>query len=507
MFTDTWVPSAVTISQMFLKTLPGFPHVEYQKMLDLYEDLRMWYSGEKLIKFDVDVTSGKKVELYPLRINPLRATAEKHVTVLLGESGGSVDSGGLPIKVNVIGKTKRNKPRELELEKILSQTMLNSNMGSVLQHTAMESQYMGGSVYSVDWLPELKTVRLTPIHPREFLGEVYGRDNWRLKKAWIVKPIAYDEAVALGVDEGEYLPYWYTEYWTEDEYIIRVNLKVLEVNGVKLQGRNVFGVVPIVYIPHIRTTQFYGDSMITETVKGLIKEMNLRMADIGDAISEDAHSLTYIKNVKGSVQLKKVAGSLPVYDLGSRQSIGQGEPDPAMETLKKQSASATMIEWNERLIDAYRREVNHPAVADGEDEGSQRSSLTLTTRMWPLLSHVKLERQNFSDGFRSLLTIALKVMAIKGVNGITQEDLDINIFISWSPMIGKDREMLLQEIAIRREHDLGSQHHMLELLEDVRDIDDEITLINDELEQKAELIMKENAAKSSMSASNPKSKS
>ena len=74
-------------------------------------------------------------------------------------------------------------------------------------------------------------------------------------------------------------------------------------------------------------------------------------------------------------------------------------------------------------------------------------------------------------------------------------------------MIGKDREMLLQEIAIRREHDLGSQHHMLELLEDVRDIDDEITLINDELEQKAELIMKENAAKSSMSAPKPKSKS
>jgi len=139
---------------------------------------------------------------------------------------------------------------------------------------------------------------------------------------------------------------------------------------------------------------------------------------------------------------------------------------------------------------AYRREVNHPAVADGEDEGSQRSALTLTTRMWPMLSHVKLERQNYSDGFRALFNIALKMMAIKNLNEIKESDTDVNIFVSWSPMLGKDRELLLQEIAIRREHDLGSQTHMIELLEDVQDVDDEIKEINDEKKAKAEMEMK-----------------
>ena len=496
MFTSPWLTLAP--SPFLLQNLPDFPYLEYQNRQEIYAELNDWYSGDKLVKFDIDQATGRRVELYPLRINPLKSTAEKHITILLGESMGAVESGGLPIKLNVIGKTTRNKAREKELEKILSQVLLDSNLGAALQQTATESQYLGGSVYCVDWIPADSRIGISTIKPQEFIGVVYGRDNWRLRNAWIVRPISYEEAVSLGVDHGEHTPYWYTEHWTEDEYAIRVNEVVLKVGGISLEGKNVFGVVPIVYIPHIRTNGFYGESMITDTVKGLIKEMNLRMADIGDAIAEDSHSLTYIKNVRGAVQVKKVGGVLTVYDLGSRQSIGTSEPDPAMESLQRQSASTPMIDFSDSLMKAYRREVNHPAVADGEDEGSQRSALTLTTRMWPLLSHVKMERQNYTDGFRVLLGIALKMMAVKNIAGITEADTDMNIFISWSPMLAKDRELLLQEIAIRREHSVGSQQHMIELLEDVQDVDEEIAMIHAEEKSKAEM----NIAKKSTEQNN-----
>ncbi len=478
MFSISW-PNQ-TPPSFLIQHLPGFPYRAYLNRQEIYEELNEWYSGFKLIKFDVDATTGRRVELYPLRINPLKSTAEKHVTILLGESMGAVESGGLPIRLNVVGKKVRNKAREKELEKIISQVLLNSNLGATLQQTATESQYLGGSVYCVDWIPTEGKIRISTIKTQEFIGEIYGADNWRLRNAWIVRAISYDEAKSLGVDRGEYSPYWYSEHWTEEEYSIRVNDVVLKVGDVPLEGKNVFGIVPIVYIPHIRTNGFYGDSMITDTVKGIIKELNLRMADIGDAIAEDSHSLTYIKNVRGSVQVKKLGGSLTVYDLGSRQSIGTSEPDPGMESLQRQSASSPMIDFSEKLMQAYRREVNHPAVADGEDEGSQRSALTLTTRMWPLLSHVKMERQNFTDGFRVLFGIVLKMMAIKNIEGVTEADTDVNIFVSWSPMLNKDREALLQEIAIRREHQVGSQRHMIELLEDVQDIDDEISMIQAE---------------------------
>ena len=91
-----------------------------------------------------------------------------------------------------------------------------------------------------------------------------------------------------------------------------------------------------------------------------------------------------------------------------------------------------------------------------------------------------MERQNFTDGFRVLFGIVLKMMAIKNIEGVTEADTDVNIFVSWSPMLNKDREALLQEIAIRREHQVGSQRHMIELLEDVQDIDDEISMIQAE---------------------------
>jgi hypothetical protein len=468
-----------------LQNLPDFPYQEYINRQDLYAELSDWYSGDKLVKFDIDQVTGRRVELYPLRINPLKSTAEKHVTLLLGESMGAVESGGLPIKLNVIGKKSRDKKREKELEKLLSQILLNSSLGATLQQTATESQYLGGSVYCVDWIPVDGNIRISTVKPQEFIGQVYGRDHWRLRNAWIVRQISFEEAVSLGVDHGEHAHYWYSEHWTEDEYAIRVNDVVLKVDGFSLEGKNVFGVVPIVYIPHIRTNGFYGDSMITDTVKGLIKEMNLRMADIGDAIAEDSHSLTYIKNVRGAVSVKKVGGTLTVYDLGSRQSIGNNDPDPAMESLQRQSASSPMIDFSDSLMKAYRREVNHPAVADGEDEGSQRSALTLTTRMWPLISHVKMERQNYTDGFRVLLGIALKMMAVKKIAGVTIEDTDVNVFVSWSPMLAKDRELLLQEIAIRREHGIGSRQHMLELLEDVQDVDEEIAMIQAEENSKS----------------------
>lgn len=481
-YSNPWQPT-VSGPQFLLQSLENFPYIEFQTRQSIYMELELWYTGDQLIKFDTDTTTGRKVELYPLRINPLKTTVQKHVTTLFGESGGSVEATGLPFKINIKQKKNRNKQREKELEQILTQLLVDSNFGSALQVVAAESQWMGGAVFSVDWIPTLGKIQINTLRTKEFLGETFSRDYWSLKNCWIVRPISYDEAKSFGVDNGQNNVYWYTENWTKDNYIIRINKDVIRVDGHSLQGKNPFSVIPYVYIPHIRTTSFYGESLITDTVKGIIKEINLRMADIGDAISEDSHTLTYIRNVKGGVQVQKIGGTQTVYNLGSRQSIGTNDPEPSMGTLPKQSVSEPMLAFMDRLMNLYRREVFHPGVADGEDEGSQRSSLTLTTRMWPLVSHIKMERQNFSDGLKILLQTAMKMMIIKGINEISKEDLDINITISWSPMLSKDRDALINEIAIRREHKIGSQKHMIELLEDVEDVDEEIELINAEVDK------------------------
>jgi hypothetical protein len=233
MFSTPWQNQ--TPPPFLLQSLPDFPYQEYHNRQEIYEELNDWYSGDKMIKFDIDQATGRRVELYPLRITPLKSTAEKHVTILLGESMGAVESGGLPIKLNVIGKTTRNKEREKQLEKIVAQVMLDSNLGSALQQTATESQYLGGSVYCVDWIPTDGQIRISSVKPQEFIGEVYGRDNRRLRNAGIVRGISYDEAKSLGVDHGENTPYWYSEHWTEEEYAIRVNQIVINVGEYSLE--------------------------------------------------------------------------------------------------------------------------------------------------------------------------------------------------------------------------------------------------------------------------------
>jgi len=68
-----------------------------------------------------------------------------------------------------------------------------------------------------------------------------------------------------------------------------------------------------------------------------------------------------------------------------------------------------MIDNVHELLAHFRREVSVPAVAYGEDEGSQRSSLTLVTRMWPLVSHVKMERSFWTTGLHVLNNMILKM--------------------------------------------------------------------------------------------------
>jgi hypothetical protein len=84
-----------------------------------------------------------------------------------------------------------------------------------------------------------------------------------------------------------------------------------------------------------------------------------------------------------------------------------------------------MIKFNQMLEGQYRKETKHPAVADGEDEGSQRSAATLTVRMWPLISHVELERINWTTGLTKLAFIILTFYSKKGLEGITENIVKI----------------------------------------------------------------------------------
>ncbi len=73
--------------------------------------------------------------------------------------------------------------------------------------------------------------------------------------------------------------------------------------------------------------------------------------------------------------------------------------------------------------------------------------------------------------------MALRMMKIKGVGGITEEHLDMRVRQEWAPILPKDREQFINELTNRVSANLGSLEHLLEMTGDVEDVDDEVRKI------------------------------
>lgn len=454
----------------------------------MYDELKLWYSGEALEETITDSVTGKQIDRYPIKINPLKGTCAKHTAVLFGLTVDSMHLGGMPVSFVPVAD-KKNRKRAREVLNIIQDIFSENNAGSMFITNGISSQYLGGCVFSARWRPDLDRIEISTPNADELIGVPDGTDYFRLKEAWIVREISYLEARSYFPDipEGQKV-FYYTEHWTPKEYEIAINGLTIEFNGKEAKGPNPFGVVPIVYIPHIRDGHMIGKSLITEAVKGLIKEMNLRFADIGDAISDDSHSYVAARNIAGNIKLQTLADGRKYLDLGSGSGIDSQNPD--LFAVKAGSASEPMLKFAEELDAFYRREVDHPSVADGEDQGSQRSSLTLNTRMWPLVSHVELERSFWTVGLISFARILIKMLRVKELEGITDEDLKLKFLVKWPPMLPRDREVLVNEASIRSSSNIGSTKHIMGLFDDIEDPNEMWNEILDEKKAIAETIPK-----------------
>lgn len=490
-----------------LQTLEGFPYSDWMNQQERYAVLESWYSGKALDE-KIQDKAGNLIDKFPLKLNPIKNTCEKHASVLLGTTLESIRDEGVPVSFISEGEDE-------DAGKAVNQALINAfkggGGGSLFVSNAILSQYLGGCVFGVAWKPgdEEHPVQTFAPLPTEFLGYPKGNNFWQLREAWFVREISWVDAKAYGYPVPELVQqaimpsdvknsgynYYYIEHWTDDEYSIQVNEMVIsdtDEDGTKVprSGENPFGIVPFIYIPHIRTKTFLGDSLITEAIKGIVKEMNARNADIGDAVKDDSHSIIAVRGVRGTIKAAKLPDGRTAVDLGSAAGIGTGETDPDMFAVRTQSAAAPQMDFVARLDTLYRVEAKHPAVADGLDEGSQRSSLTLTTRMWPLQSHVEMERIEWTTGLLALARIILIFCSIKGAYEISEEHLKISLIVKWPTMLPRDREELINEVAIRKKNKLGSRRHLIQLLGDTSNVDQEIAEIDSDMEKDAEMAVK-----------------
>lgn len=454
-----------------LRDLPEFPYNEYYENLERYDELESWFSGEALEA--TQEQASKEIDVYPLRINPIRSAAYKHAYALWGEF--PEDSSAWLAPTRPIYTEEKDRTAAEIVEKALFDVWHNNNGAALQMENGTISQVYGGCVFKVSWDGSNKRVRIEIIHPKEFVGIPYYTNMWSLKEAWVVRKIDKKAALEYDIDIYDDEAY-YIEMWTPSEYQILINNQpiIYENNGAKkiFGGTNPFGFVPFIYIPHQRSgSGFYGDSMITDAAIGIVKEQNLRVADAGDAVNDESHSILAMRNVRGTPGIVKLANRISVVNLGSNQTV-TGTPDqPDLFAVNRSSVSTAMLNLTSELQNQFRREVMVPAVAEGEDEGSQRSALTLSVRMWPLTSHTKSERALWTTGLIRLNEMILNILFKKGKANLQKEHLDYKLKVKWYPILPRDQQAFVEEIVARSGVNLGSPEHLLQLLGDVDDIE------------------------------------
>jgi hypothetical protein len=478
-----------------LGSVHGLPEQDYQNRKSLYLQLEKWFDGRE---FDVRQTqSGRVVDKYPIRMNPIRGACYKHAFALWGETSNDNRPLAIPgfTPDDVTDKLK-------DLAKVgqnwLTKLWSENHAQTLMMKNGLISQYLGGSVFKSTYVPSQTwrrvPIRVESIYPANFVGIPMSGDDFRLEEAWFINPMAPQEAMrrypGMNFEEEAYAGelVYRVEYWNPEYWDVTVNGRLIPKDatdpdtGKKLfyQGDNPFKVVPATYIPHIRERQFYGTSLITENVQGISEEINKRMADYGDAVSDDSHRYYVIKNSQGRPEIYELAPGLRVVQLPSSINVTGKEESADMNQLGPAQASESMHNLGSDLWNQFLRETFLSPVAYGEDEGSQRSGRTLDIRFWPLMSHIGMERTHMWDGLawqneiNIRMGLAIKEMPIdedqkRSLAGLTPELLDMRTETRFAPLLPRDREMFITELVNRASANLGSLEHLLSLIDDIED--------------------------------------
>lgn len=472
---------------------PGnFPIARWNYQQERY--LRFWrhFTGEVWDEAVADKKdeNGDPVLRYPLQINYARTLCMKHNYVLWGE----VPDTPRPLAAVRVTPRRRAGQKLIdettihladELEDFINRVWLDNSGRTLQQEGGLLQQFLGGIVYRVGWAPDDEdleyNIRLEYVIPDFFLPVWDSGKPDYLLEAWVVWRMPTREAqlrFGYTAQSGERDPL-YIEHWTKESVTITIGGKPVRYTVRAKENEeefyyddlpNPFGFVPFVYIPRERAGSFYGLSLL-EGIDGITKEMNARLADLGDILRESAHRNLYVRNMTQTAKTTDMGGTRPAINIGVTPPGGH-EPD--VFAIDPVTIDNSITDYPQMLHDQLRRDTFIPPVADGEDEGSQRSGQTLYLRMWSIISKTRACRTHWTTGLIILAKMIARIAVIKGVGGITAEHLkDVDIQIDWAAMIPRDREQELNEISIAYNAKMLSPESGIRILNQVDDAQEE----------------------------------
>ena len=434
-----------------------------------YEKMWNWYQGEEWetsVQQRRDETTGEQIKNFPLQINPIAKFCRLHRAVLLGMQTGLFNRSPIATLVSRAGLSSDEDRQEADdLERFIGRTWYASH-GAPLQHKmGLLMQVYGGHVFRLFWHPDpnfyptsigiqgLDTpayfypVAVDPMNPWHLL-ECYIGYEIDVATAKLQYHIEPKDKAAVSV--------LYLEHWTESEYKITIDgvVPVVQVGEDEspMEGPNLWGIIPIVYVPHDRDAGFYGRSLVTgdSTLIGLARELNSRLADKGVA-AQKAQSVLWMRNARTtSAKMTYITVNgvdIPVINLGDKKPMtNSGEPE--MGIVQSQGIPKTVSDYSTDIWKELRTQADIAAVALGDDDvsGGRITGPVTAYRMWPTMQHTMTERAFVSTAMIEIAKMIRRIaytmqqrnhkLPIK----ITDKMMDMDFTVSWLPMIPIEEE-------------------------------------------------------------------
>lgn len=444
---------------------------EYKEYRDIYDGVEWEETTGQRSK-----ATGAKVLRYPLQINPAAKLCRVHRALMFGMR--TERASRLPVNT-VFGVDVNDGPREamVHYQEFINDTWRASDGLAMMEEAGLLLQIYGGHFFKVSWefwnqqLPHRIAVRSLK-SPAWCLPVWDAYDEWALLECYIGYYITPKNAkLKYGVQVGEEIQQvLYLEHWTRDSWKITVHDIVPVMRWQKekyrLEGKNPWGLVPVVYIPHERDGHFYGRSLV-KNLLGLSRELNARMADKGDAVRDTAHRMLFARNTrtKGSmvgrpliIQNEVVGYAI---DIGDAPPL-QGAREPDLRAIENRGVPESIADFAGELWNEIRNMTDVAPVTMGDDDiGAGRITGPVSAfRMFPSISHTMTERANFSVGLNYVARIAGVIAEERersgeygklGVAppGITPDMLQLQSRQTWEPMVPIEKLQRVQELNAR----------------------------------------------------------
>jgi hypothetical protein len=416
---------------------------EYQASLRLkYEQYFTGAIFEERVPLEAGIDSTEQTPLlYPVGVNLVKLLAFAQADALFGEWEEDI------VRFRVRQDVEESKSAE-QAVKFWSQVLTDNNAQAVLHECAVDREVYGGTAIKI--APDLALpghIRLSRINLNSFFPIWDPDEPDTLLEVYVATRMTREQCKAkYGFDPGaDRDEVWRVEHWTPTSYENKIdNIRIDQFSGV-----NPWGVVPFVYIPRLRSSIYWGDP-ITPEIMPVQDELNMRLADLGDAINYNSHPIRYGFNLPVSFDSNNFPlGPESFWDLGR---VMGNNPEPTVGLLEAQNpVPEPSFKFIEFIYDWSRTSAFAPPIAFGEDTGGgQRSGRTLEIRMWPLLRATRRSRGYMASGLKRIMRISAKILEQKEFDNISQHILlrsvDGTVVPDFWPLMPKDQAALVDEV-------------------------------------------------------------